>query len=320
MTDTITVAVATRGRPDGLARCLAALAGGTVLPDQLIVVDQSSTPETRAIAGRCGLPNLLYLEQRRDGLSASRNLGLANALGTVLAVTDDDCVADPGWVAAILGAFGRAPVPTAVSGPILPLGPRPPGGHAVASRPSREAADHRGRTLPWLAGSGGNFAAHTESLRRAGGWDERLGAGSPGRAAEDLDLLYRLLRDGQTVRYEPAALVCHEWQTLARRRATRVTYGFGIGAFCGVWLRAGDPFAACMLLAFLGLQGRVLGGGAVRRDRRAVLDAARMLASIGPGLAYGARIGPRPPGPSVGGGRLDRLDGPGQQAPANLAG
>jgi len=294
MTATITVAVATRGRPDSLKRTLAALAAGHVAPDQLIVVDQAPTALTRAIVTGCGVPEALYLEQSRSGLSASRNLALAHARGSILAVTDDDCVPDLAWVGAIRAGIGRPPAVSAVTGPIEPLGPRPPGGHAVASRPSRSATDFRGRALPWLAGSGGNFSARTELLRQSGGWDERLGAGSPGRAAEDVDLLYRLLTAGEVVRYEPAALVRHEWQTLGRRRATRITYGFGVGAFCGVWLRAGDTFAVRMLLAFAALQGRALAGAASRRDGQALADAARMLASLGPGLVYGARIGPRP--------------------------
>ena len=45
----ITVAVATCGRPQSLARCLEALASGTVLPSEVIVVDQAAAAGGRAV-------------------------------------------------------------------------------------------------------------------------------------------------------------------------------------------------------------------------------------------------------------------------------
>lgn len=295
MPETITVAVATRARPASLARCLAALTSGHRVPDQLIVVDQSPSDRTREIVSELRFPRTQHLEQQHTGLSASRNLALSRARGAILAVTDDDCVVDCDWVRSILTAFAQRRSPAVVTGPILPLGRRPPGGHAVSSRPSRPRIDYRGKVLPWLAGSGGNFAGRTEVLRQYRGWDERLGSGSAGRAAEDIDLLYRLLRGGEVVRHDPAVLVAHEWQTLARRLVTRFTYGYGIGAFCGIWLRARDPFAVRMLTAFVALQGRSLASAAMHRDLRGVDDARRMLEGMLPGLAYGLKIGPRQP-------------------------
>lgn len=291
MTDiSVTVAVASSGRPEALARCLHALAAGTAPPHQTLVVDQARSAQTRRVVERCGIAGARYLEQPRLGLSASRNLALEVAGSEVLAVIDDDCQPDRGWVQSISAAFQRAPVPAAVTGPILTLGPRPPGLHAISLRTDMQGRDYRGRMLPWVAGSGGNFAARRELLRRLGGWDERLGAGSPGKAAEDADLLYRMLRDGQLVRYEPAAVVRHEWQTWERRLATRASYGYGIGALCGIWLRRGDWFALRMLGAYAGLHVRCLAAALRRHDRSAASEHARALASSLPGAVYGLRV------------------------------
>jgi hypothetical protein len=151
------------------------------------------------------------------------------------------------------------------------------------------AADHRGRTLPWTTGSGGNFAALCEVLRGHLGWDERLGPGSPGKAAEDAELLYRILRGGGVVRFEPAAVVRHEWQTWDRRLATRWSYGHGVGAVCGLWLRRGDRFALWMLTAYAGNHLRNLVGAARRRDRGRVNEHAHALGGVLPGVLYGLR-------------------------------
>jgi GT2 family glycosyltransferase len=285
--DAITVAVATCGRPASLARCLEALAKGTTQPRETIVVDQAPSPVTRQIVQQCGMAGARYLEQPRLGLSAARNLALAVASGDVLATTDDDCAPDPGWVAALAAAFERDAKPSAVTGPVLPLGEQPAGTHAISLRTATVAVDYRGRVPPWVAGSGNNFAARRDVLTRHGGWDERLGTGSPGQAAEDAEILYRILRGGEIVRYEPAAVVRHEWQTRARRLATRSSYAHGAAAMCGLWLRRGDIFAVRMLAAYAKDHLTAVAGAALRLDRGALVEHLRALAGLVPGLIYG---------------------------------
>jgi hypothetical protein len=231
-----------------------------------------------------------YLEQPRRGLSASRNLALGSAVGAVLAVTDDDCAPDPTWLDAVAEALERPPRPGAVTGPILPLGDPEPGTFAVSLRESELAVDHAGRIAPWEVGSGGNFVAPVEILRGCGGWDERLGAGSPGRAAEDADLIHRLLRAGELIRYEPAAVVRHEWQTRERRLASRWSYGYGIGAMCGIWLARRDSSALRFVPRYARLHVRPLLGALRRRDGLRFAEHGRALASLVPGLVHGLRV------------------------------
>ena len=293
----ITVAVATCGRPESLARCLEALASGTIVPPEVIVVDQAASAGARAVVSAAGRLRARYLEQPRLGLSASRNLALASATQPLLAVTDDDCVPTPGWVAAIAAGMRRTPQPAALTGPIMPIGARPAGGHAVSLRSSMTACDHRAPMLPWDAGSGANFAAARSLLLSHGGWDERLGVGSPGQAAEDADLLYRILRSGGIVRYEPGAVVLHEWQTWERRLQTRSSYAHGVGALCGLWLRRGDAFALRMLGAYARMHAGALRAALRRRDRNGATEHTRALAGIAPGMLFGLTT--RSPGPGL---------------------
>ena len=297
----VTVGVATCGRPEGLARCLAALLGQSSPPAEVLVVDQDPSGAARDAVAACGLSAARYLEQPRLGLSASRNLALDEATQPLLAVTDDDCAPDPGWLEAVTAALERPPRPDAVTGPILPLGNRPPGTYAVSLRESRTGLDHRGRMLPWVAGTGANFCAPAELLREAGGWDERLGAGSPGQAAEDSELILRLLDAGRVIRYEPDAVVRHEWQTRQQRLASRWSYGYGIGAMSGLRLAGRDGFALGMLRGYVRLHARPLLGALKCRDREAAAERARALASLAPGVLYGLLAARRPP--SAGGPR-----------------
>jgi GT2 family glycosyltransferase len=181
--------------------------------------------------------------------------------------------------------------PDAVTGPVLPLGPETPGLHAVSSRTSAAPAEFMGRALPWLVGTGGNFAARRDGLQRAGGFDERLGAGSPGGAGEDMDLLYRLLRAGARIRYDPQVLVFHERQPLDRRLASRSAYGRGIGACCGLWLRGRDLHALAVLGGWLRMRGGLAANAARRRQWGSVREELLVLGGTARGLIYGLRAG-----------------------------
>jgi GT2 family glycosyltransferase len=143
-------------------------------------------------------------------------------------------------------------------------------------------------------GSGGNFAARRSLLLEAGGWDERLGAGSGGQAAEDADLFRRLLLAGAVIRYDPAAVVRHEWQTRARRVSTRWSYGHGVGAMIGLAMADRDPYAIRMLAAYSRLHVKPLLRGLAGRDRDGTAEHGRALGSLAPGIAYGLRAARMP--------------------------
>jgi GT2 family glycosyltransferase len=280
----ISAAIVTMGRPDALARCLAAIGRGTVAPGEVIVVDQAASAASRAAVAGAAPLRVIHLERPPIGVSAARNAALAAAAGRVMAYTDDDCEPDPGWLEAVLAAFARAPEPLAVTGRVLPLGPRPPGGIAVSLRDATTGADFFGRTMPSRVGTGGNLAVRTDVLHRLGGWNERLGPGSPGRAAEDVELLYRLTSAGVRIRFEPAAVVRHAWQQREQRLRSRWSYGFGYGAFCGALLRRGDRFAARLLA----IQARFYLREMLRRPDRATLDEhVRSLSGLAAGSLYG---------------------------------
>jgi glycosyltransferase involved in cell wall biosynthesis len=288
----LTVAIATFNRPDRLARCLDALLAGTVLPAEVIIVDQSQDTATAAILEQRRITpvSLVYIRQQQRGLSASRNAAVACAGFPIIAVTDDDCVPAQEWVAAVEQAFTIPTPPDALTGRVLPLGGDAPGLHVVSARTSNQRTEYRGKVVPWQVGTGGNFAVKREWFNRIGNYDERLGAGSPGQAAEDTDLLYRLLCAGAHIRYEPDALIFHERQSKARRLASRWGYGHGIGAFCGLWLRRGDRYALRMLGEWLLYLCRELINATKHREWLEAYQRLLGLRATMHGLLYGLRL------------------------------
>jgi GT2 family glycosyltransferase len=247
----VTVAIATLDRPERLRRCVSAILAGRALPSEIVIVDQSANDATATMVAAANWADRIpirYLRQSRLGLAASRNLAIEHVSQPIVAFTDDDCVPDSGWLAALLATFEGDDSPDVVTGAVLPLEPENGSLHPVSTRTSPTRALYRGRSLPWAVGTGGNAAVRRDWLERVGGFDERLGAGSRGQSAEDLELFYRLLRGGAVVRYEPDAVVFHEQQTVAARIRRTQSYAFGMGTLCAMWARQRDGYA-CWIVA-----------------------------------------------------------------------
>lgn len=289
---TVCVAIATVRRPEGLRTCLEAVLAGRHAPAEIVVVDQGGAPETaeviRSLAS--GEVPVRHLRDPRRGLASSRNMALRASSSEVVVVTDDDCRADPGWLEAVTASLASHPDAVAVAGRVLADG-TPRDGRATSLRTSTDARAFSGPTDPWLVGTGANFAIRRDVALEFGGYDERLGTGSPGRAAEDLDLIHRLLCAGRTIRYDPAMLLYHARETRAHRRATRWGYGHGVGALCGLALRRRDASGVRVLGNFALMRARLLKDGLTRGDRERIRDELTMLGAALAGVGYGLRAG-----------------------------
>jgi GT2 family glycosyltransferase len=102
-----------------------------------------------------------------------------------------------------------------------------------------------------------------------------------------MDFLYRLLRAGLPIRYEPAAVVYHGRQRSARRVASRSSYGRGMGACCTIWLRQGDLYSLRILVHWLFLRTGLLAGAVWRRQWMSVYEELLVLRGTLSGLLYG---------------------------------
>ena len=285
MTD-VAVAISTRDRPDALARCLRSLTDGRLAPTEVVVADQSDGPGTRQLLVEWD--DVQYVRARPGGLAAAQNDAVRATSAPVVAVLDDDCVADERWLETISRAFDDEEL-AFVSGPVLPLGPETPGMHAVATRTSLERLELDARTLPWDAGSGNNFALRKSWFERIGGGDERLGPGAPGKGGLDMDLFRRLLRAGAPGRYDPEAIVFHERATTAGRLARRFPYGYGMAACCVLWVRQGDGFGWHVLGRWVAMRSNRLARSLARGRWLAVREEALVLAGTLGGLVFGLR-------------------------------
>jgi len=115
----ISVIVITRSRCRQLKRCLDSLARLVRQPDELIVVDNGSTDDTRemVLAYEAPFP-VRYVCESREGIAFARNSGVRQSVGDICAFTDDDAVVEPDWLAAVESAFLRDPTIGIVGGRI----------------------------------------------------------------------------------------------------------------------------------------------------------------------------------------------------------
>lgn len=94
-----------------LDACLAAVAAQTSMPDEVIVVDNSSTDTTAAIVRR--YPFVTRIREPRQGLRFARNAGLDAASGDIIGRIDADTVLDPEWCARVRRLFADPAVQAA---------------------------------------------------------------------------------------------------------------------------------------------------------------------------------------------------------------
>lgn len=238
----VSVIVCTRNRRDALARLLERLEQLVVpagLRWELIVVDNGSTDGTAALLASWPrkLP-LRVVTELTAGLSRARNTGLAAATGDVLLFTDDDCLPDPQWLAAIHDDFARAPSLGVLGGRVELFDERD---QPTTTRTSRVRGEiTTAFNLDSIIGC--NMAFRRSSLLAAGPFDIALGGGTGAGAGEDVDFVYRALRAGLRIEYSPDALVYHNHgrRTDAQVRALKRAYTVARGALLCKYLMQRD--------------------------------------------------------------------------------
>ncbi|HEY2991093.1 MAG TPA: glycosyltransferase family A protein [Candidatus Binatia bacterium] len=191
----IDVVVPTWNRASLLERIILSLMAQTYPADRYLVtvVDDGSTDETWAalqrMAARCDRLKPLHISHA--GLSAAKNFGWGRGSGDIVAFTDDDCVADPGWLAAIAEVFAAQPEALGLQGKTLTFPDQvTPMTHQVVAR------------RPNLIYHSCNIAYRRKILSAVGGFDEAA------HYAEDMQLAAAVLTRGPIV-FAPEMIVIH---------------------------------------------------------------------------------------------------------------
>jgi GT2 family glycosyltransferase len=218
--NSVSVVICTRNRPEQLSRCLKSLQNLSQQPQEIIVVDNAPDSDaTRQLVAQ--MPGIKYVLEPRPGLSVARNTGIRHCHGDIVAFTDDDVVVHPNWIAHLEWGF-QVPEVMAVTGLILPAALETEAqlifqegfagfgwGYHSLTFDTQFFKEMQYRGVPvWHIGAGANMAFRRQVFELVGYFDERLGAGASG-CSEDSELWYRVLAEGWLCRYEPASIVYH---------------------------------------------------------------------------------------------------------------
>jgi mycofactocin system glycosyltransferase len=205
----VTVVIPVRDRTAGLAATLGAL--GDAGP--VVVVDDGSAFPVAGATVRHHSPR---------GPAAARNAGWRAAGTELVAFVDADCEPAPGWLDVLLAHFGDAAVGAAAPR-IMSRGCTYERQRSPLDLGPREALVRPGSVVTYVPTAA--LVVRRQALAELGGFDEAL------RFGEDVDLVWRLVRSGWRVRYEPAARVVHPARPdLAGWLEQRYQYGRSTGA------------------------------------------------------------------------------------------
>lgn len=244
-----TVVVCTRERPEQLRRCLQGLLTAVRSDEEILVVDNAPTTDRTAtiVAEFDGttIPVRLVHEPA-PGLSRARNAALRAATGDVVVFLDDDTVPEIGWTVPLREAFAGNPSVAIATGMVPPAQLDTAGQQLFQDRlhwceefsPEVYSYANRGRLgplFPFAAGrlgTGANMAVRRSALRKVGGFDQHLGAGTASRGGEDLEMFVRCLRQGWSLAYVPESVVWHVHASdLEEVRRHVFGYGSGVTAY-----------------------------------------------------------------------------------------
>jgi GT2 family glycosyltransferase len=220
----VTVAVCSRDRTVDLARCLDSLKHLDYPDLDLLVVDNSPSNGATERLLRNTYPNIRYVREPRPGLNWARNRAILEAKGEIIAYTDDDVVVDPGLIRALAIVFAEDPDVMAVTGLVVPFELETEaqilfekfGGFGRGFEPKwyrmGRGAEKGAAILHGGAGkfgTGANMAYRRTLFDRIGFFDPALDVGTPTGGGGDLEMFFRVIKEGYTLVYEPDALVRH---------------------------------------------------------------------------------------------------------------
>jgi GT2 family glycosyltransferase len=222
----VTVAVCTRDGAGRLRHCLDALLGIEYPPERLdlLVVDNAPRDASTRVLIERDYPSIRYAVEPVPGLDRARNLAIASCRSGIVAFTDDDVSVDAGWVDAIGRFFAGEPDVDAVTGLVVPdemdveaqrlfeeYGGFGRGFDRRYERVDTVSGERAARRHGGAGrfGTGANMAFRRSVFDRIGGFDPALDVGTPANGGGDLEMFFRILKEGGTLVYEPAAIVRH---------------------------------------------------------------------------------------------------------------
>lgn len=224
---TVSVIVPVYNGEATIGRTVEQILAQTVLPEEVIIVDDGSTDGTAAVLDSFG-SWIRVLRQRNQGPAAARNTGIRASRGHYLAMTDSDCYPHPDWLAQLLSGFEDESV-GGTGGIVRGAHPSLIGDYLDRIGLLDAAPDSSGE-IPYVITA--NACYRRSALHEAGLFNETFRR--PG--GEEAELGRRIRACGYQFRRVEGAIVGHEHrQDLVSLLRTLANYGEGAARLAALW-------------------------------------------------------------------------------------
>lgn len=211
-----------------LPDCLESLRRQT-LAHRVLVVDNGSTDGTAELLAE-RFPEVTVLRTGANlGFAGGVQSGIEAVTSPLVALLNNDAVAEPGWLAALVQTMAEHPAAAAVTSRMLLQDTDPPllnnTGVVLldtdygADRDLRAAADARPEPDSVFGFSGGAALLRRDAVAAVGGFPRRFFL-----YYEDTDLSWRLRLAGWDIRYESAAVVHHAHSATVDQTSDRFAF------------------------------------------------------------------------------------------------
>lgn len=185
---------------------------------EIILVDNNSKDNTKEVISAFSKNTTMkvkYLFEPKQGISHARNLGIKNAVGDILAFTDDDVILDEQWLFNIADFASKNDF-DAIGGKVIPDYPdNTPRwikeykdilcGPILSHDHGDQIKNYQGKMVPFV---GANMIVKKAIFDEMGLFDPNIGAGA-GTMGEDTELYKRMLRADKKIIYNPSVLLMH---------------------------------------------------------------------------------------------------------------
>lgn len=191
---------------------------------EVIIVDQNKNNCLKKIIDKYVQLNLKHITSDVKGLSLNRNKGIKLATGDIICFPDDDCQFLENTIKNVVENFEKNPEISVFLGKIIDENGR----DCIRKWPNK--IEKIKLKNFYLRNTSITLFKKNSNINKY--YDENFGVGSIYGACEDADLLYRILKKGALVEYNPNIILYHPSPKGVITKEKSYCYGIGFGAFC----------------------------------------------------------------------------------------
>lgn len=228
----VSVIVPVKNNAKLLSKLLKTLSSQTLKPYEVIVVDDGSVDGSPQVAKAYGA--IVLCTGGGKGPNFARSLGVKNAKGDIVAFTDSDCTPSRDWIKSLVEDFQRCPEASVVVGTTIAANP-----DAFLARfldnslltPTPKYAKRlmlKNDFKPGIIVATCNMAVLRQVFEKVGLFDPAYKY----YGSDDMDFVYRVLKNGFVVLCSPKPLVRHHHRASLNNILKRYfQYGQGFAIF-----------------------------------------------------------------------------------------